>query len=412
MKTHRARLAMKILLLLFVLGMSVPGRAQLGNEGSIEGTVIDASGAVIPGVKLQVANLSTSDRFNTSTNELGLFRFPVLPVGSYELVAEHPGFASLIQKNVVVNIGAAINLKLTLLLATGTEKVVVSGETPLLESTRSEVSSAVEARLVANLPLNGRNFLGFVFFTPGVTPGITPAASGVSVTFGGQRGMFSLLLDGADDSNTFQSGPLGGLAGSDRYQLSQEAVQEFQVNTNAYSAELGRAGAGAVSVITKSGTNEFHGSLFWYFRDRALNATGLISKNVGEPKEPFHVHQFGGAVGGPIRKNKLFFFANYDGQRRTEFNVTFLNLPSGFNLSSDPVVAGFQHSALDYLSPRAESWVRGFDQNVYLAKMDWQITSAHRLSWRWNRQRFDGVNLEQVGAQQSLEHTGASEENS
>jgi len=412
MRTHKARQGMKIVGLLFVLSLTVPVRAQLGNEGSIEGIVTDSSGAVIPGVTLRVANLSTSDTFNTSTNELGLFRFPVLPVGSYELVAEHPGFASLIQKNVVVNIGAAINLKLTLLLATGTEKVVVSGETPLLESTRSEVSSAVEARLVANLPLNGRNFLGFVFLTPGVTPGVTPAASGVSVTFGGQRGMSSFLLDGADDNNTFQSGPLGGLAGSDRYQLSQEAVQEFQVNANAYSAELGRAGAGAVSVITKSGTNESHGSLFWYFRDRALNATGLISKNLGEPKEPFHVHQFGWAVGGPIRKNKLFFFANYDGQRRTEFNVTFLNLPSGFNLSSDPIVAGFQQRALDYLTPRALSWIRGFDQDVCLAKSDWHITPAQRFTGRWNRQRFGGSNLEQAGPQVSVERTGASEENS
>src|SRR6266566_7119014 len=141
MKTHRARQGMKILVLLFALGLSVPGRAQLGNEGSIEGIVTDSSGAVIPGVTLRVANLSTSDTFSTSTNELGLFRFPVLAVGSYELLAEHQGFASLIQKNVVVNIGAAINLKLTLLLATGRERVVVSGETPLLESTRSQVST-------------------------------------------------------------------------------------------------------------------------------------------------------------------------------------------------------------------------------------------------------------------------------
>src|SRR6266849_2777376 len=118
MKTHRARQGMKILLLLFVLGMTMPVRAQLGNEGSIEGTVIDASGAVMPGVALRVTNLSTSATFSTTTNELGLFRFPVLPVGSYELVAEHPGFASLIQKNVAISIGAEISLTLSLSLAT------------------------------------------------------------------------------------------------------------------------------------------------------------------------------------------------------------------------------------------------------------------------------------------------------
>src|SRR6266851_3326259 len=388
MKTHRARHGVKVLVLIFVLGLTVPMRAQLGNEGSIEGIVTDPSGAVVPGVSLKARNTDTSATFTATSDASGLFRFLILPVGTYELAAEHSGFATLVEKNVVVAIGAKISLTLSLKLATGTETVVVKSETPLLESTRSQVSSAVDPRLVANLPLNGRNFLGFVFLTPGVTLAVAPGVGGIGPSIGGQRGMNSYLLDGADNNQTFLGGPLGGLAGSDRYQLSQEAVQEFQVNTNAYSAELGRAGAGVVSVITKSGTNEIHGSLFWYFRDRALNATSLISKNLGQVKEPFHVHQFGGAVGGPIRKNKLFFFANYDGQRRTEFNVTFLNLPSGFNLSSDPVVAGFQHNALDYLSPRAESWVRGFDQNVYLAKTDWHITPTQRFSGRWNRQRF------------------------
>ena len=319
---------MKTAVLLLVLSLTEPVRAQLGNEGSVEGVVTDPSGAVIPGVTLTARNADTSATFTATADATGLFRFLILPVGTYELVAEHSGFATLVQKNVVVAIGAKINLTLSLRLATGSETVVVKSETPLLESTRSQVSTTVDARSVANLPLNGRNFLGFVFLAPGVTLAPT-AAAGVGPSIGGQRGMNSYLLDGADNNQTFLGGPLGGLGGSDRYQLSQEAVQEFQVNINAYSAELGRAGAGVVSVITKSGTNEIHGSLFWYFRDRALNATSLISKNLGQVKEPFHVHQFGGAVGGPIRKNKLFFFANYDGQRRTEFNVTFLNLPSG-----------------------------------------------------------------------------------
>lgn len=413
MKTLRARHRMKILVLLLMLCLSVPVRGQLGNEGSIEGTVTDPSGAVIPSVTLTARNADTSAAFIATTDASGLFRFLVLPVGTYELVAEHSGFATLVQKNVVVAIGAKINLTLSLRLATGSEMVVVKSETPLLESTRSQVSSTVDARSVASLPLNGRTFVGFVFLTPGVTPGVTPAARGVSLSFGGQRGMYSLLLDGMDNTNTFFGGsPLGGLPGSDSYQLSQEAVQEFQVNMNAYSAEVGRAGSGVVSVITKSGGNEFHGSLFWYFRDRALNATGLIQKTTGDPKEALHVHQFGVSVGGPFRRGKLFFFANYDGQRRTELNVTLLNLPSGFGLSSDPIVAGFQQRALDYLTPRASSWVRGFDQDVYLAKMDWHITPTHRLSWRWNRQRFAGPNLEQSGVQHSLEHTGDSEINS
>src|SRR6266567_8624847 len=352
MKPHRARQGMKILMLLFLLSLTVPVRAQLGNEGSIEGVVTDPSGAVVPGVSLKARNTDTSATFSATSDASGLFRFLVLPVGTYELVADHSGFATLVQKKLVVAIGAKISLTLSLKLATGTETVVVKSQTPLLESTRSQVSTTADARSVASLPLNGRNFLGFVFLMPGVAPAIVAGASGVGPSFGGQRGMNTYLLDGADNNQTFLGGPLGGLAGSDRYQLSQEAVQEFQVNTNAYSAELGRAGAGVVSVITKSGSNEFHGSLFWYFRDRALNAIGLIQKTICDPKEALHVHQFGGSVGGPIRTNKLFFFANYDGQRRKELNVTLLNLPSGFSLSSDPIVASFQQRALDYLTDR------------------------------------------------------------
>ncbi len=394
----------KLVFLLLSLALAVSGWAQSGSEGSIEGTVTDPSGAVVPSVVLTARNVNTAATYTTTSDNEGHFRFLVLPVGTYELVAEHPGFATLIQKDVAVTVGARVNLALSLSLATQTETIVVSGETPLLERTRSQVSSTVDARLVASLPVNGRNYLDFVLLTPGVTRNF-PRVGGLS--FGGQVGLSSALVDGVDNNNTFIGTPLG-TGGVSPYQFSLEAVQEFQVNANSYSAELGRAGAGIINVVTRSGTNEFHGSLFWYFRDRGLNSTDLISKNLDEPKEALHVHQFGAAVGGPIRRNRLFFFVNYDGQRRLEQNVTFLNLPSGFSLSSDPTVAGFQQRALDYLTPRAASWLRSFDQNVYFAKMDWYITPSQVLSGRWNRHRFAGANLELGGPQNSLEHTGGS----
>src|SRR6266568_3251421 len=187
MKPHRARQGMKILMLLFLLSLTVPVRAQLGNEGSIEGIVTDPSGAVVPGVSLKARNADTSATFSATSDASGLFRFLVLPVGTYELVADHSGFATLVQKNVVVAIGAKISLTLSLKLATGTETVVVKSETPLLESTRSQVSTTADARSVASLPLNGRNFLGFVFLMPGVAPAIVAGASGVGPSFGRQR---------------------------------------------------------------------------------------------------------------------------------------------------------------------------------------------------------------------------------
>src|SRR5262249_8075335 len=179
--------------------------------------------------------------------------------------------------------------------------------------------------------------------------------------------------------------------------------------TNSYSAEFGRAGSGVVNLVTRSGTNDLHGDAFWYYRDRALNATDLINKLNGEPKSPYHFNQFGGSLGGPIQKERTFFFLAYEGQRSTAQNVVLLNLPTGFTLSPDPSVVVFQQSALAYLTARSSSWLRTFNQDLFFAKGDWLLTSRNSLTARWNRQRFDGEGLENPGGPQvSFEHTGAS----
>src|SRR5260370_23713390 len=138
-----------------------------------------------------------------------------------------------------------------------------------------------------------------------------------------------------------------------------------------------------------------------------MNANDLVNKINGTPKSPFHFHQFGGVLGGPIVKNKVFFLLDYDGQRSTLQNAVFLNLPASFTLSPDSVVAGFQQRALAYLMPRTASWNLTFDQNTYFTKLDWHISPAHHLSGRWNRQSFTGERLENRGPQVSFEHTGA-----
>jgi len=252
----------------------------------------------------------------------------------------------------------------------------------LLESTRTHVSSTIDERSIANLPVNGRNFNDFIVLAPGVIRGpvLMNFGSGIP-SVGGQRSFSMTLVDGAENAPAF-SAPFG--PGIQPYQFSLEVVREFQVNTNSYSAELGHAGNGLISIVTKSGTNDLHGSLFWYFRDKGLNATDLIRKINSQPKEPLHVHQFGAAVGGPILRNKLFFFAGYDAQRRQLQNLILLNLPAGLSLSPDPTVAGFQQRALDYLTPRAASYIQTYDQDVYMAKVDWRIKSTQLFSARWN----------------------------
>lgn len=394
----------RFVLLAFFLAASV--FAQSSDEGSIEGFITDPSDAVISGVNVTARNVQTAAIYHAVTDSDGRFRFLVLPVGLYELTAEHSGFATLIHKDVVVTVGSQINLLLSLPLASQTQRVEVNSQAPLVEPARTHVSSTIDEHSIAHLPVNGRNFNDFIVLAPGVIRGPVLISFGAGIpSLGGQRSLSRTLVDGAENSPAFSAafGP-----GVQPYQFGLESVREFQVNSNSYSAELGYAGNGVISVVTKSGTNDFHGSLFWYFRDKGLNATDVIRKINSQPKEPLHVHQFGGAIGGPILSDKLLFFAAYDAQRRNLQNPTLLNLPSGFTLSSDPIVAGFQQQALDYLTPRAAPYIRTFDQNVYFAKVDWRITSAQSLSARWNTQRFTGDNSFATGQSISLENNSDS----
>jgi outer membrane receptor protein involved in Fe transport len=384
----------------FLLLVALPRAvADSTSSGSIEGTVTDPSGAVVNGAAVRIRHLATAATLTTTTNGQGLFWFPVLPTGGYELAAEKVGFATWTQKDISVTVGARINLAVSLVLASAEQRTTVSAEPPLLETTRSQVSSTIEGRAITGLPLNGRSFIDLVLLTPGVT-----RASNGSPSFEGQRQMYSLLVDGTDNNNTFFGEALGFGVGHNQYSL--DTVQEFQVNLNSYSAELGRAGGGVVNMVTKSGTNNFHGGAFWYYRDRALNANDPVNKLNDKPKSPYHFNQFGGSFGGPLQPNRAFFFVAYEGQRNTSQNVVLLNLPTGFRFSSDPAVAAFQQSALGYLTARSSSWLSTLDQDLFFLKTDWTLNPHHSFGVRWNRQRFDGEGMENRGPQIANEHTG------
>lgn len=391
---------------ILALALNAPLRGQGGNQGSVEGTVLDQKGEAVPGVSLHLKSLATGLTLAYTTDESGLFHFPVVPVAQYELTAQKDGFSMVTQKGIDVRVGARLNLTVTLPVAAQQASIEVTSDVPLVETTRSQVSSTVDSQSVANLPVLGRNFISFVLLTPGVT---LDRRDG-DISFAGQRGTLnSLVVDGADNNNTF-FGQTTGRTGSGRapYQFSQDAVAEFQVNSNSYSAEYGHAGGAVINVITKSGSNDWHGTAFEFYRDTSLNAQDSITKSRKQAKSPLHFNQFGGNVGGPIRKDKLFAFFDYDGQRNTLPNPVFLNLPAGFALNSDPVIAGFQQNAINYLQARAQSWTRTQNQDVYLGKVDWHISQNHIVSGRINSQRFTGANFENGGTQNALEHTGAS----
>ena len=382
-----------------VLSLCGPAFAQ-STTGSIDGVVVDSTGAVLPGVAVTLTHQATGVKREAVTDAEGIFRAPVLPVGAYSVRAELSGFKPVEQRDVTLTVGQTLTLRLEMAVSSLTESVDVSASSPVIETSRSQVSSTVSETSVLNLPVNGRNFIDFALLTPGVTRDVRTG----DISFAGQRGTLnSLVVDGADNNNTFFGQTLGR-TGSGRapYQFSQDAVQEFQVNSNAYSAEYGRAGGAVINVVTKSGTNTPHGSVFEFYRDKALNANDPINVLNKRPKSPYHYNQFGASFGGPLKKDRHFVFASYDGQRNTQPNDVFLNLPAGTAL--DPLgLAG-----LAALQPLAQSWTRTQDQDVFLVKTDSQLTNAQRLSVRYNHQNFTGGNFENGGPQNSVEHTGAS----
>ena len=387
-----------ILVLLLALMPSI-ALAQSAT-GSIEGVITDQSGAALPGVTVTVTQAATGVERDSVTDTGGLFRLPILPVGVYTLTAELAGFAARKQEALQLTVGQTITLRIEMAVAGVAESVNVSGATPILETSRSNVSSTVNEVAVQNLPVNGRNFIDFALLTPGVTRDVRTG----DISFAGQRGTLnSLVVDGADNNNTF-FGQTAGRTGSGRapYQFSQDAVKEFQVNSSSFAAEYGRAGGAVINVVTKSGTNQAHGSVFEFFRDKALNANNAINVLNNRPKSPYHYHQFGGTLGGPLRRDRDFFFFNYDGQRNTQPNAVFLNLPA--TTPSDALT----QAAIARLTPLAESWNRKLDQDVFLLKTDHEIGGGNRLTFRYNHQNFTGEGFENGGAQNALEHTGAS----
>ena len=312
--------------------------AQVGNQASVEGIVTDPSGAMVPNVAIKLTNTGTGAALTGTSNESGYFRFPVIPVGTYELTAESSGFAPYKVTAIDVVVGAKINLPISLGVAGQTAAIVVTGEVPALKATQLLIADAGTDPQVNRPPLtpaatrgeHSRRFLLGQAVDPRgtlLTPAVVKDVRGGDLSFGGQRGTLnSLTIDGTDNNNTFFGQTLGR-TGSGRapYQFSEDAVQEFQVNTNGYSAELGRAGGAITNVVTKSGSNSFHGTAFEFFRDRGLNASdpiynlnrgfALAAGHAAPVRPGYHYHQFGGNLGGPIKKDKVFFFFDYDGQR-------------------------------------------------------------------------------------------------
>jgi hypothetical protein len=274
--------------------------------GVIQGGVTDATGASVPGVTVEARNVGTNLSRTLVTESDGRFVFLQLPSGTYTVTYTLPGFATLVQEDIGLTVGQSVSLAATMRIASVAETVRVTTAAPVVETTRTAVADTLNQMTVESTPILGRKFEDLLTLTPGVS--IVQGADGDEVTFAGQRGIFNnISLDGGDYNNGFFGEQVGGQRAA--IDITLEAVKEFQVIASGAPAEFGRTAGGVINVITKSGTNEAHGSLFHYQRLEAL--TGHLSD--GTTLKKFHREQFGGTLGGPVKKDKAFYFFAVEG---------------------------------------------------------------------------------------------------
>jgi hypothetical protein len=364
--------------------------------GTITGTVTDAQGAAITGATVVVHNNETGLENTTKTNDAGLYAAPLLQPGTYDVTASETGFATLQHKGVLLQVGETIRIDMPMTVASQQSLVTVTTEAPLVETEKTEQSQNVSESLVTDLPISSRRWEQFVLLTPGVSP---DGASGL-LSFHGINGAYNNnTIDGANNNNEYVTGARGGT--NDGYVYSSDSIREFQVATNNYNAEMGQAAGGQVNAVTKSGTSQLHGDLFWNLRQPALNAIDPASR-VAEtldgltPTQTVHQqNQFGGSVGGPIVKDKLFYFVTADWYRKitpivytTTTPATTANLTSA---SACPVIgadldAGGEftqamcNAAAAYAQSNLGIFPRELSQNIELFKLDYQLNSSNHLN--------------------------------
>ena len=348
--------------------------------------MVDKSGAGLPKAKVTALNTENGFSRTTTASDTGTYQIPLLRVGDYTVTAELGGFHKEARK-IHLDIGATAVMDFTLQVGEVAEQVTVQGAGEAVESTRSMVSEVIAEREIQTLPINGRQFIDFALLAPGVTVGNTTSGSTdvivepvTKIAFAGQNIHYNFIaVDGADDIST--------ASGVQKATPSQEAVQEFRVINSSYSAEYGRAVGGIVNVISKSGTNDFHGSLYEYFRNDAMDARNLLSS---PGLDKLRQNQFGGTLGGPMVKDKTFFFGNYEGQRRYEsptYNSIITN-PANLALINS-IRAGFGLPAENLNVTRAT------DYDNMLVKLDHMISNRQALSVRY---LFDDQRLTNVSA--------------
>jgi len=376
-------------LLLFV--MCFNGRVASGQTatGAITGTVTDPNGLVMADATVTVHNDDTGVETALTTNDAGIYVAPYLQPGNYEVTGAKTGFQNTVTKGVVVHVGDRITVNLQMPLQTQQATVTVTEEVPLIETEKTESSQTVDQSLVKDLPIASRRWESFTLLTPGVT---TDGNSGLS-SFRGISGLYNgNSVDGANNTQAFFS-EARGRAIIVAYVYSPDSVQEFQVSNSNYSAEYGQAAGGVVNAVTRSGANQYHGDLFYDLRYPSLNALDPVGKANHIFTKPVHQqNHFGGSAGGPIIKEKLFFFATYDGFRKVNpILYTSTSTPAGIQAFTCPALANpaYCANAKNFITTDLlGAFSRSLKQDVLLGKLDYQLNAANHLNVVFNWQNW------------------------
>jgi Carboxypeptidase regulatory-like domain/TonB dependent receptor/TonB-dependent Receptor Plug Domain len=369
----------------------VNAQAQI-TTGTIQGTAVDEQGAVVPGVNIEIKNLDTNLLRNVTTDEGGRFTVLALPSGNYSLTATKTGFKTTVVERLALTVGQALTLPLKMETG-GIEARVTITAAPVVDTVKTESSTTINETAVATTPILGRKFEDLLTLTPGVS--IVQGPDGDEITFAGQRGVFNNVnLDGGDYNNGFFGEQAGGQRAA--IDITLEAVKEFQVVATGASAEFGRTAGGVINVITKSGTNEFHGSVFHFQRLEALTANA----SDGTPLTDFRREQFGGTIGGPIKKDKVFFFiANENiAEQVTKANLSVaIGNPCPVQtptiLGNEALINGSpdcQRLALLNFFGTTQNQNEGLPvshkirNNALLTKLDWDLNASNKLAMSYN----------------------------
>ncbi|MEZ5353215.1 MAG: TonB-dependent receptor [Bryobacteraceae bacterium] len=284
------------------------------DTATITGLITDTSGAAVPEASVQAVNRANGLIYRATSNESGAYVITALPVAAYEIEFTKQGFQTVKRADVALHAGDRARIDLQLTVGAVSEVVEVSGAVPLLQAETSSLDQVIENATIVNMPLNGRNYQQLALLVPGVLP--SRARNFVTDAFsvnGANMWQNQFVMDGADNNN-YSTGVV--IASNQVVKPSVDAIQEFKIDTHNISAEFGRGGGGVIQVTTKSGTNEFHGALFEFLRNDKLDANDFF--NSGRAKPPFRLNQFGGTIGGPIRRDRTFFFASHQGTRIRE----------------------------------------------------------------------------------------------